>query len=132
LKRLAAITVSLCVLVGAGGAVVALYGRGGQGPSSLAQRHSLASHPSPVEPAALAALVGRAPEPVVAVKRTRLLRARCLPGPEQGLRNPWSCQLRYRSGTLVRYRVVVRPNGYYRGVGPGIVEGCCVETPQLD
>jgi hypothetical protein len=48
------------------------------------------------------------------------------------LRNPWSCAIRYRSGALARYRVVVQPNGYYSGTGAGIIDGCCVKTPTLD
>jgi hypothetical protein len=48
------------------------------------------------------------------------------------LRNPWSCTIRYRSGTRAHYRVIVRPDGSYTGVGTGIIEGCCVKTPTLD
>jgi hypothetical protein len=48
------------------------------------------------------------------------------------LRNPWSCTIRYRSGTRAYYRVRVQPNGYYSGTGAGIIDGCCVKTPMLD
>lgn len=78
------------------------------------------------------AVVGRAPEPVEPAKRTHPERVRCRPGGAVPLRNPWTCEIRYRSGTSARYRVLVQPNGYYSGRGTGIIDGCCVKTPALD
>jgi hypothetical protein len=78
------------------------------------------------------ALVAQAPEPVPVGKRTRPAAVHCRPGAPGILRNPWSCTIRYRSGTRARYRVTVQPDGSYNGVGTGIITGCCVKTPTLD
>jgi hypothetical protein len=129
-SRLAAATVSLCALVGASGAVVALNHRGGAGELSAAQGRALtASPPRTVAAGSVQGLVGKAPEPVLPGRRTPLAGVRCAPGKEALLRNPWSCRLRYRSGTLAHYRVVVQPDGRYVGLGSGVIEGCCVQTP---
>jgi hypothetical protein len=78
------------------------------------------------------AVVAQAPEPVSPAKRTRPASVLCRPGGPGPLRNPWSCTIRYRSGTRAHYRVEVQPNGYYSGTGTGIIDGCCVKTPTLD
>lgn len=75
------------------------------------------------------AVVAQAPEPVAAAKRTAPAWVRCRPQGAAPLRNPWSCQIRYRSGNFARYRVLVQPNGYYSGTGTGLIDGCCVKTP---
>jgi hypothetical protein len=129
-SSLTATAVSLGLLSGAGGAVVALNHRGGAGQLSAAQARVPTVTPArSVAAGSVQALVGKAPEPVLAARRTPLASVRCAPGREPALRNPWSCRLRYRSGTLAHYRVVVEPDGRYEGVGSGVIEGCCVKTP---
>jgi hypothetical protein len=129
----AAIVVSLALLVGVAGAAVALHARGGQELFRDQQSRSLAITPVTVVVASsVQAVVARAPEPVIASRRTPPAVVRCRPGGGGPLRNPWSCTIRYRSGTRAHYRVLVQPNGYYKGVGTGIIEGCCVKVPTLD
>ncbi len=125
----------LCALVLAGiaGAAVAVFGRGGEESFRYEQSRALALTPATVLSAGrVEAFVAKAPEPVAAVKRTPPTIVRCSPGRGAVLRNPWSCEIRYRSGTHAHYRVVVRPDGVYRGVGAGIIEGCCIKTPASD
>jgi hypothetical protein len=121
-------------LVGLAGAVVALQGRGGEQALRARQSRSLGMTSAATTLAAgkVQAFVARAPEPVRAGRRTGPVESRCRPGGAGPLRNPWSCQVRYRSGGVARYRVVVRPDGYYRGVGSGIIEGCCIAVPTLN
>ena len=89
-------------------------------------------HSRVVDPRELEALVKKAPEPTPAGPGSSARDARCTPGSRAGERNPWSCVVRYASGTTRRYRVTVRPNGSYRGAdrtGQFLVDGCCVSTP---
>jgi hypothetical protein len=119
--------------VGLAGAVVALQGRGGEQSLRARQSRSLdMSAAATLAAGRVQTFVARAPEPVRAGRRTRPVETRCLPGGGGSLRNPWSCQVRYRSGNVARYRVVVRPDGYYRGTGSGIIEGCCIAAPTLN
>jgi hypothetical protein len=133
MRRLAALVVSMTVLVGIAGTAVALHSRGGEDLFRYQQSRSLTLTPATVLSAGrVEAFVAKAPEPVPHAKRTRPALVRCLPGGAGVLRNPWSCTIRYRSGTRAHYRVIVRPGGSYTGVGTGIVEGCCIKTPTLD
>jgi hypothetical protein len=131
--RLSAIVVALAVLVGVAGAVVALHSRGGEEQLPLNQSRGLKLAPATTLSAVrVQAFVASAPEPVLASRRTPVAHVGCRPGGGGPLRNPWSCAIRYRSGTRAHYRVVVQPNGYYKGTGTGIIEGCCIKTPTLD
>jgi hypothetical protein len=133
MPRLAASVVWLAVLVGLAGAVVVLGNRGGGDLFGVEQSRSLALPSAIVLAAArVEAVVAQAPEPVSAAKRTAPAQVSCRPGGAAPLRNPWSCEIRYRSGTRAHYRVLVQPNGYYSGTGTGIIDGCCVKTPTLD
>jgi hypothetical protein len=133
MRRLAALVVSMTVLVGIAGTAVALHSRGGEDLFRYQQSRSLTLTPATVLSAGrVEAFVAKAPEPVLHAKRTRPALVRCLPGGAGVLRNPWSCTIRYHSGTRAHYRVIVRPDGSYTGVGTGIVEGCCIKTPTLD
>ena len=127
------LVVFTAVLVGLAGAGVAMHGRGGEDSFRYEQSRALALEPATILSAArVEVLVAKAPEPVLPAKRTRPALVRCRPGGGGVLRNPWSCTIRYRSGTRAHYRVSVDPDGYYRGVGAGIIEGCCVKTPTSD
>jgi hypothetical protein len=133
MRRLAALVVWMTVLVGIAGTAVALHSRGGEDLFRYQQSRSLTLTPATVLSAGrVEAFVAKAPEPVLSAKRTRPVLVRCLPGGAGVLRNPWSCTIRYRSGTRAHYRVIVRPDGSYTGVGTGIIEGCCIKTPTLD
>jgi hypothetical protein len=133
MRRLTAAIVWGAVLLGVAGTVVGLRGRGSEEVFQYEQSSSLARRPVTVLSAAhVAAVVGQAPEPVPAAERTRPTHVSCHPGGGGTLRNPWSCTIRYRSGTQAHYRVVVQPDGHYIGSGSGIISGCCVEAPPLD
>lgn len=133
MQRLTAFVVWVTVLVGLTGAVVALHSRGSEEQLPLNQSRALKLTPAATLSAAnVQVFVAKAPEPVAAPRRTPVARIVCWPGGGGPLRNPWSCAIRYRSGTRAHYRVVVQPNGYYSGTGTGIVEGCCIKTPTLD
>lgn len=133
MRTTSAIVVWLAVLVGVAGAVVALQSHGGEEPLRLRQSGALKLTPARTLSAArVQTFVAKAPEPVPAPRRTPVARIRCDPGGAGPLRNPWSCVIRYRSGTRAHYRVIVQPNGYYKGVGTGIIEGCCVKVPTLN
>ncbi|HEY5194047.1 MAG TPA: hypothetical protein VIJ39_09290 [Solirubrobacteraceae bacterium] len=131
-KRTAAV-VSMAILVGIAATAVVLRNRGGEDLFRLEQSRSLAVRSATVLSAArVEAVVAQAPEPVAAARRTPVARASCRSGGAGPLRNPWSCTIRYRSGTRAHYRVQVQPNGYYSGTGTGKIDGCCVKTPTLD
>jgi hypothetical protein len=129
MKRLTALIVWGALLLGVAGAFVALRAHGGQEvfryEQSRAQSHIVSGV---VSAAHVAAVVGLAPEPVPSAERTRPAQVHCVPGDSAVLRNPWSCTIVYRSGTRAHYRVLVQPDGHYRGTGSGIISGCCVEA----
>jgi hypothetical protein len=133
-RRLVATVVSGALLFGAAGSVVALAGRGGAEVFQYEQssRTSVEGSAGQVSAAHVAAVVAQAPEPVIAVRRTRPAQVRCQPGAGAVLRDPWSCAIVYRDGTRAYYVVTVEPDGHYRGTGTGIITGCCVQTPALD
>ena len=67
----------------------------------------------------LEAAVRSAPEPRPDDRGRPATEVTCTPGrTTTALRNPWTCRASYRSGRVVRYRVVVEPNGSWRGVSP--------------
>jgi hypothetical protein len=133
MQRLTALVVWGAVLVGIAGTIAALRGRGSEDAFRFEQSNALTRSPSTVLSAAhVQAVVAHAPEPVAAAQRTRPVQVRCRSGGGGTLRNPWSCTIRYRSGTQARYRVLVQPDGSYTGTGTGIISGCCVKTPTLD
>jgi hypothetical protein len=133
MQRLTVLIVWGAVLLGVAGTVVALRSRGSEEVFQYEQSRSPALTPSPVLSAAhVAAVVALAPEPVPPARRTPPAQVRCRPQGAGTLRNPWSCTIRYRSGTRAYYRVVVQPNGHYTGVGTGIITGCCVKAPTLE
>jgi hypothetical protein len=129
---LSRIAVSTILLVGLAGALVAWRGHGGQELLRLREAHSLTrAAATTLSAARVQEFVARAPEPVAAAIRTPVQRIRCTPRGGGPLRNPWGCEIRYRSGTHAHYDVMVRPNGYYMGRGTGRIEGCCIKAPTL-
>jgi hypothetical protein len=133
MPRLAASVVWMATFVGLAGAAIVLGNRGGEDLFRVEQSRSLVLRSASVLSAArVEAVVRKAPEPVSPGKRTPPARVNCRPGGAVPLRNPWTCEIRYRSGKLAHYRVLVQPNGYYSGTGTGIIDGCCLKTPALD
>lgn len=132
-QRLTPLVVCAVALVGLAGGAVAFHSRGSEDLFRLRQSDSLAMRSvSRLGAAEVRAVVAEAPEPVSMARRTHPAAVRCRPGAaEDTLRNPWSCAIRYRSGTRAHYRVVVAPDGYYSGTGTGIINGCCVRVPTL-
>jgi hypothetical protein len=124
----------MAILVGIAATAVVLRNRGDADLFRIEQSRAFALKPAKIVAAAqVEAVVAQAPEPVQsAAKRTAVAQVRCRPGAAGVLRNPWSCTIRYRSGLHAHYRVQLQPNGYYRGTGTGIIDGCCVKTPTLD
>jgi hypothetical protein len=89
-------------------------------------------HPRVVSPQELGGLIAKAPQPTPTGPGARARSVQCRAGSQTGERNPWACAAHYPSGDTIRYRVIVRPNGAYRGVdatGQFVVRGCCVSTP---
>lgn len=133
MARLTALIVWLVALVGLAGAAMAFDSRGSADLFDLQQSHLLARRAATALGAAqVEKVVGEAPEPVAPARRTPPAQVRCRPGAGGTLRNPWSCAIRYRSGTRAHYRVVVQPDGEYAGTGTGIINGCCVKPPTLE
>jgi len=132
-KRTAAAVVWLAILVGIVATAVVLRNRGGEDLFRLEQARSLTVRTATaLDAARVEAVVAQAPEPVAADRRTPAVRVSCRPEGGGPLRNPWSCAIRYASGTHAHYRVEVQPDGYYSGSGTGIIDGCCVKTPTVD
>jgi len=106
----------------------------GSGAALVARQQSA----SPLTPAAVAAVVRAAPDPVGNEPANS---ARCMPLGKNALRNPWRCVLRYPTGRVIQYTVTLRLNGSYRGdreviLRPaprhrdtGRITGCCVAIP---
>jgi hypothetical protein len=133
MRRLTAAVVFMAILVGIAATVAVLRERGGAGLLRIEQSRALALKPSKIVAAAqVEAVVAQAPEPVAAARRTEPAQVRCRAGGGGVLRDPWSCTIRYRSGTLAHYLVRVQPDGHYSGKGSGRIEGCCVKVPTLD
>jgi hypothetical protein len=132
MSRLTAAVVWMTILLGIAATAVVLRNRGGEDLFRIEQSRSLIHRSATALSAArVQAVVAQAPEPVSPAKRTPATRVSCRPGGSAPLRNPWSCTIRYRSGMSAHYRVRVQPNGYYHGIGTGIIDGCCVKTPTL-
>lgn len=122
------------ILIGIAATAVVLRDRGGTDLFRIEQSRSLRSgtHATVLGAVEVQAVVRQAPEPVAAAKRTSPARVGCRPEGAGPLLDSWSCTIVYRSGTRAHYRVEVQPNGYYRGVGTGIIDGCCVKVPMLN
>ena len=133
MRRLTAAVVFMAILLGIAATVAVLRERGGAGLLRIEQSRALALKPGTIVTAAqVEAVVAQAPEPVPAARGTKPAQVRCRAGGGGVLRDPWSCTIRYRSGTLAHYLLEVQPDGHYIGRGTGRIEGCCVKAPTLD
>jgi hypothetical protein len=58
--------------------------------------------------------------------------ARCVAEGRRDLRNPWTCTVRYPSGSVAHYTVTINPDGSYfarYANGQATARGCCLEVP---
>ena len=86
-------------------------------------------HPRTVEVQELELLVQKPRQPTPSGPGARGVRARCVPGSNSAQRNPWTCSVKYASGTTIRYRTTVKPDGSYSGgdrTRQFFISGCCV------
>lgn len=133
MSRLTPLVVWTVLLVGAAAGAIAFHSRGSEDLFRLQQSRSLDFRPATMLSARhVQAVVAQAPEPVPPARRTHPAQVHCRSGGGGTLGNPWLCAIRYRSGTRAHYRVLVQPDGHYRGFGTGIITGCCVKTPILE
>jgi hypothetical protein len=110
------------------GAATAIGGRGADSAFLYRQRHPLQVQAPEVE-----RLVRTAPDPLMG-KGPPGIAATCRPHGQRGLRNPWSCAVRYRSGRQAGIRVELRDDGSYTGRyrGGGQAQGCCIPAARRD
>ena len=111
------------------GAVAAVAGRGADDAFLLRQQN-----PTRVTTPAVEKLLLTAPAPDVP-HNSPGTRARCSAEGRRELRNPWRCTVNFRSGSVARFLVTIRPDGSYRAryVGnPATATGCCLELPTAE
>jgi hypothetical protein len=130
--RFGGLLVTLILVVGLGGAALALHGREGNA-QFVSEQQSL----TPVGGAQLERLILTTsdPRPGYGGSPARAHRARCVSAARSALGNPWSCVVRYPRAPDVRYRVTVYADRSIYGSGQpegrplaGVltVRGCCV------
>ena len=109
---------------GLAGTAVALGSRGADDQFLQDQRHPPALKAADVE-----RVVKTAPDP--AVGKGGGVAATCKSRGSGPLKNPWTCVVRYPSGTRVRIAVRLQEDGYYSGryEGGGAATGCCIDLP---
>jgi hypothetical protein len=125
--RRALLVILPVAVVGVVGAIVAIAARETDANFVFRQQHAATVEPRQVERAVM-----RAREPVPGDNGTRAVKGRCTPGKGGETRNPWTCVIDYASGRRVTYRVIIGPDGSFRGVnatGERLVNGCCVLVP---
>ena len=111
------------------GAVAAVAGRGADDAFLLRQKN-----PTRVTTPAVEKLMLTAPAPDVP-HNSPGTRARCSTQGRRELRNPWRCTVHFRSGSVARFLVTIRPDGSYRAryVGdPATATGCCLSVPAAE
>jgi hypothetical protein len=124
--------VTLVLVVGVTGAVVALKSREGNAQFAAQQQDLL-----PVDAPALERLILTTSDPRPGYGG-RARGVRCVSAAQGALRNPWTCVVRYPLLPRVRYGVTVYANRSIRGSGQpegGLLRGtlslggCCVDGP---
>jgi hypothetical protein len=127
--RRPAIVVSLLLIVGIGGSVIALKAR-----ESNAQFISAQEDLSPVSASALEELISTTKDPRPGYSG-RARGAHCTSAGGGALGNPWTCLVRYQRDPRIRYRVIIHADRSILGSGQPlgkpvagklIVQGCCV------
>jgi hypothetical protein len=125
--RKALVIVLPVTVIGVIGAVVAISGRESDANFVYRQQHAANVEPRQVERAVM-----RAREPVPGNNGTRAVSGRCSAGRQGERHNPWLCRVRYASGRVIDYQVVIDARGAFRGVnstGERLVRGCCIAVP---
>ena len=118
------------LLAGLAGTAAALGERDADSAFLYRQENPLALRAVDVE-----RVVRKAPDPLEGREGTPGVKAGCRPRGGGDLRNPWTCEVTYRSRRpRPRLRVEVRDDGSYVGryAGGGGVEGCCIAVPGGD
>jgi hypothetical protein len=132
-RRLTTLSAILAlILAGIPAVAAAVIGYGSLGSEAgfqFSQSLALGLSAPALVPASVDKAVARLPEPAAANRRTRAVRVRCMPRGPFPLRNPWTCEVTYRSGTKAHYLIQVNSNGSFSGAGTGLVGGCCVRLP---
>ena len=111
------------------GAVAALAGRGADDAFLLRQKN-----PTRVTTSAVEELMLTAPDPS-APHDGAATGARCSTDGRRELRNPWRCTVDFRSGSVSRFVVTIRPDGSYRARYVGstaTATGCCLSVPAAE
>lgn len=122
-----AVVIAAVLVAGIAGAIVAVSDREIDPVFKVKQENPERLSPVDVERA-----VVNAPEPAPD-KQTRATGARCSPGNEGDIQNPWTCVIRYGSGNRFTFEVDVQADGTFRGAnraGDRRIDGCCVEQPE--
>lgn len=118
------------LLAGLAGTAAALGERDADSAFLYRQENPLALRAVDVE-----RVVRKAPDPLEGREGAPGVKASCRPRGSGDLRNPWTCEVTYRSRRpRPRLRVEVRDDGSYVGryAGGGGVEGCCIAVPGGD
>jgi hypothetical protein len=118
------VVVAALALPALAGGVAAVGGRGADDAFLLRQEN-----PTQVTAAAVERLIRTAPDPAPPHK-SPAVRSRCRPEGGRELRNPWRCVVRYRSGSVARFKVTIKSDGGYLaryGNGPATATGCCLQ-----
>jgi hypothetical protein len=125
--RIPALVATAAVLIaGVVGALVALGGRGADAQFLQDQRH-----PPVLRAANVEQVVRTAPDPQTGKGSGKS--ATCTRRGSGQLGNPWSCVVRFESGTHARLLVTVQQDGSYDGRYVGVrgaaATGCCIDLP---
>ena len=115
------------MLAGLAGSAAALGGRDADTAFLYRQENPLTLRAVDVERA-----VRKAPDPLEGRTGAPGVKASCRSHGSGDLRNPWTCEVTYRSRRpRPRLRVQVRDDGSYAGryAGGGGVKGCCIAVP---
>ena len=126
-SRLSILLVVPLVAVGMAGAIVTLVTREPDAAFDYRQRNPVRNDADEVQQVDM-----NAPEPVAGTQ-TKARDARCRPGTEGDIRNPWRCTVRYASGARFEFEVRLEADGSFNGVDPTgehLISGCCVERPR--
>jgi hypothetical protein len=85
--------------------------------------------PTRIEPGQLEVIVKMTREPRPSGPGSVAVAAGCIPGHRGPKLNPWRCTVRYGSGHVISYRIVVQLSGRFHGAdrtGTRVIDGCCL------
>ena len=111
------------------GALTALSARGADEEFLLQQKN-----PTRVTAEAVEELMLEAPDPAPPHERSAT-RSRCDTDGRRELRNPWRCEVHYRSGSVAQFVVTIEADGSYTADYAGdtaTATGCCLRLPAAE